>query len=171
MIGLNETAAGKVIELIEKRPNQTAGLRVGVRGGGCSGFTYFLEFVESGNTLHTSAKNACIPSPCPGDPCRPSCMTTFVSHNSSSFFFIALGNIRHPAIMLCFGLPPFGSSAIGPAISVSNPFFAFTSLADKLCPVFDQHKWCSSRVVPPPFSYFTFVWQLDCWQYAHRSCA
>jgi len=49
MIGLNETAAGKVIELIEKRPNQTAGLRVGVRGGGCSGFTYFLEFVECGN--------------------------------------------------------------------------------------------------------------------------
>ncbi len=49
MIGLSETAAVKVQELIEKRPNQTGGLRVGVRGGGCSGFTYFLEFAESGN--------------------------------------------------------------------------------------------------------------------------
>ena len=49
MIGLSEIAAVKVQELIEKRPNQTEGLRVGVRGGGCSGFTYFLEFAEAAN--------------------------------------------------------------------------------------------------------------------------
>lgn len=49
MIGLTETAAVKVVELIENRPNATQGLRVGVRGGGCSGFTYFLEFAESAN--------------------------------------------------------------------------------------------------------------------------
>ena len=49
MIGLTETAAVKVVELIENRPNATEGLRVGVRGGGCSGFTYFLEFAESAN--------------------------------------------------------------------------------------------------------------------------
>ncbi|MEE2788794.1 MAG: iron-sulfur cluster insertion protein ErpA [Myxococcota bacterium] len=49
MIGLTETAATKVIELIENRPNETQGLRVGVRGGGCSGFTYFLEFAEAAN--------------------------------------------------------------------------------------------------------------------------
>ena len=49
MIGLTETAAVKVIELIENRPNPTQGLRVGVRGGGCSGFTYFLEFAEAAN--------------------------------------------------------------------------------------------------------------------------
>jgi len=49
MIGLSENAATKVLELIEKRPNPTQGLRVGVRGGGCSGFTYFLEFAETGN--------------------------------------------------------------------------------------------------------------------------
>lgn len=47
MVNLTEGAAEKVKELIAKRPNPTAGLRVGVRGGGCSGFSYFLEFAES----------------------------------------------------------------------------------------------------------------------------
>jgi len=45
MITLTEIAAEKVMELLADRPNQI-GLRVGVRGGGCSGFTYFLEFAE-----------------------------------------------------------------------------------------------------------------------------
>ena len=45
MIVLTEIAAKKVMELLADRPNQI-GLRVGVRGGGCSGFTYFLEFAE-----------------------------------------------------------------------------------------------------------------------------
>ncbi|MBV70518.1 MAG: iron-sulfur cluster insertion protein ErpA [Myxococcales bacterium] len=49
MIGLSENAAQKVLELIDNRPNPTTGLRVGVRGGGCSGFTYFLEFAEAPN--------------------------------------------------------------------------------------------------------------------------
>ena len=46
MITLTENAAVKVKELIEERPHRTEGLRVGVRGGGCSGFSYFLEFAE-----------------------------------------------------------------------------------------------------------------------------
>ena len=49
MISLTENAAVKVKELILKRPSETDGLRVGVRGGGCSGFTYFLEFAEAAN--------------------------------------------------------------------------------------------------------------------------
>ncbi len=49
MIGLTENAAVKVRELIDSRPSPTAGLRVGVRGGGCSGFSYFLEFAEGPN--------------------------------------------------------------------------------------------------------------------------
>jgi len=49
MIELSESAAEKVRELIIKRPSPTSGLRVGVRGGGCSGFTYFLEFAEAAN--------------------------------------------------------------------------------------------------------------------------
>ena len=49
MISLTEAAASKVEELILNRDGDTAGLRVGVRGGGCSGFTYFLEFADSAN--------------------------------------------------------------------------------------------------------------------------
>lgn len=46
MLTLTETAAEKIKDLIARRPHATEGLRVGVRGGGCSGFTYFLEFAE-----------------------------------------------------------------------------------------------------------------------------
>ena len=49
MITLTEVAAEKVTELLIKRPDRI-GLRVGVRGGGCSGFTYFLEFEDKINT-------------------------------------------------------------------------------------------------------------------------
>ena len=49
MITITDFAAEKVKELIEGREQPTEGLRVGVRGGGCSGFTYFLEFAESAN--------------------------------------------------------------------------------------------------------------------------
>ena len=45
MITLTEIAAKKVAGLLADRPNQI-GLRLGVRGGGCSGFTYFLEFAK-----------------------------------------------------------------------------------------------------------------------------
>ena len=45
MINLTEAAAKKVTALIDAQPD-LFGLRVGVRGGGCSGFTYFLEFAE-----------------------------------------------------------------------------------------------------------------------------
>jgi iron-sulfur cluster assembly protein len=44
MITLTEAAANKVKKLI-KPPNN--GLQVGVQGGGCSGFTYKLEFSSS----------------------------------------------------------------------------------------------------------------------------
>ncbi len=50
MITLTEIAANKVTELLASRPNQI-GLRLGVRGGGCSGFTYFLEFAEKVTSL------------------------------------------------------------------------------------------------------------------------
>lgn len=46
MISLTEGAAKKVQEMIAGRDDETDALRVGVRGGGCSGFSYFLEFSE-----------------------------------------------------------------------------------------------------------------------------
>ena len=43
-ISLSPLAAEKVLELINQRPSPELGLRVGVRGGGCSGNSYFMEF-------------------------------------------------------------------------------------------------------------------------------
>ena len=48
MITLTEIAAEKVTNLLSNKPDRI-GLRVGVRGGGCSGFTYFLEFEDKIN--------------------------------------------------------------------------------------------------------------------------
>ena len=47
MITLTENAAAKVQQMLSSREEDTIGLRVGVRGGGCSGFSYFLEFANN----------------------------------------------------------------------------------------------------------------------------
>lgn len=46
MIKLTDTALKKILYIIENREDKNIikGLRVGVRGGGCSGFSYFLKF-------------------------------------------------------------------------------------------------------------------------------
>jgi iron-sulfur cluster assembly protein len=47
MITLTEKGAEKVQEFLAGQENpQVSGLRVGVRGGGCSGFQYLLAFDE-----------------------------------------------------------------------------------------------------------------------------
>ena len=48
MITLTDNGAGKVREFLAAQETvaETAGLRVGVRGGGCSGFQYALAFDE-----------------------------------------------------------------------------------------------------------------------------
>ena len=45
MIKLTENAAGKVKQLIDSNEKNPIGLRAGVRGGGCSGFSYMLNLV------------------------------------------------------------------------------------------------------------------------------
>src|SRR5512133_2966634 len=53
-VALTETGAEKVREFLSSQGlNETAGLRVGVRGGGCSGFQYLLAFDEQrdGDTI------------------------------------------------------------------------------------------------------------------------
>jgi iron-sulfur cluster assembly accessory protein len=47
MITLTTVAADKVRELLAGRGTPEAGLRLGVRGGGCSGNSYFMEFCEA----------------------------------------------------------------------------------------------------------------------------
>src|SRR3977135_277668 len=58
MIELTDKGAEKVREFLasQSEPNATAGLRVGVRGGGCSGFQYMLAFDEErdGDTVVAS---------------------------------------------------------------------------------------------------------------------
>ena len=44
MITLSKSAKDKIVSLKNKENNI---LRAGVRGGGCSGFTYFLKFDNS----------------------------------------------------------------------------------------------------------------------------
>jgi iron-sulfur cluster assembly accessory protein len=44
MITLTDVAAEKVRALVEQRAQGACGLRIGVRGGGCSGNTYYMEF-------------------------------------------------------------------------------------------------------------------------------
>jgi iron-sulfur cluster assembly protein len=45
-LGLTPLAAEKVKELLSQRGTPELALRVGVRGGGCSGNSYFMEFCE-----------------------------------------------------------------------------------------------------------------------------
>ena len=47
MISLSPIAATKVQELLTQRGTPEIGLRLGVRGGGCSGNSYFMEFCEA----------------------------------------------------------------------------------------------------------------------------
>ena len=54
-VTLSPLAAEKVIELLSQRPSPEFGLRVGVRGGGCSGNSYFMEFcpaAEDGDEVY-----------------------------------------------------------------------------------------------------------------------
>lgn len=44
MITLTPPAVAEVKRLVEKQSQPTLGLRVGVKEGGCSGFSYALEF-------------------------------------------------------------------------------------------------------------------------------
>lgn len=47
MITMTPVAAGKVQALLAQRGTPEVGLRIGVRGGGCSGNSYYMEFCES----------------------------------------------------------------------------------------------------------------------------
>jgi len=46
MITLTEIAAKRISDIASEMSPEPIGIRVGVRGGGCSGFTYVLEFAH-----------------------------------------------------------------------------------------------------------------------------
>ena len=47
MVQLTEVAVGKVREILDTQEPKPAGLRISVVGGGCSGFSYSMAFVNS----------------------------------------------------------------------------------------------------------------------------
>jgi iron-sulfur cluster assembly protein len=49
MIMITDKAASKVKEILTNENRASSSLRVGVKGGGCSGFTYTLNFDDSAN--------------------------------------------------------------------------------------------------------------------------
>ena len=51
MIQISETAAQKIRSLMAKQGISDGGLRVGVKGGGCSGLSYFMEYAEERKTF------------------------------------------------------------------------------------------------------------------------
>ncbi len=54
MVTVTDAAVEKIKVLIGTEDSANRGLRMGVMGGGCSGFQYKLEFVDSGGEMdHT----------------------------------------------------------------------------------------------------------------------
>ena len=51
MVSITERAASKVKEIIEAQAPRPAGLRIAVVGGGCSGFSYSMNFENSPGML------------------------------------------------------------------------------------------------------------------------
>jgi iron-sulfur cluster assembly accessory protein len=51
MVELTPTAINKVKEILEAQTPQPAGLRLAVVGGGCSGFSYSMQFENKPNML------------------------------------------------------------------------------------------------------------------------
>jgi len=46
-VALTQIAGEKVTELLAEHGKAEHGLRIGIRGGGCSGNSYFMEFCEA----------------------------------------------------------------------------------------------------------------------------
>ena len=51
VVSLTEAAAGRVREIMARAEKPYAGLRVGVKNGGCAGQEYVLEYAETANPL------------------------------------------------------------------------------------------------------------------------
>jgi len=47
MVKMTERAVGRIQRVLSEQPGRYAGLRVGLKDGGCSGYSYLLEFEGS----------------------------------------------------------------------------------------------------------------------------
>ena len=56
-VSMTDAAVKRVRILCKKRQTPEAVLRVGVRGGGCSGLSYFMDFGEPAITLAVDRKS------------------------------------------------------------------------------------------------------------------
>ncbi|MBX7096231.1 MAG: iron-sulfur cluster assembly accessory protein [Myxococcaceae bacterium] len=45
-VGIDDSAVARLKALLEQRQTPSAGLRIAIRGGGCSGLAYHLEWAE-----------------------------------------------------------------------------------------------------------------------------
>jgi iron-sulfur cluster assembly protein len=63
-VELTEAARARVRELLNEHGGDAAWLRLGIRGGGCSGMSYFMDFVaaptERDKTFQFGDVNVCI---------------------------------------------------------------------------------------------------------------
>src|SRR5688572_26224176 len=50
-ISISDKAAGHIRALIQEKGKPAGGLRVGVKGGGCSGLSYFLDWADAPSKL------------------------------------------------------------------------------------------------------------------------
>ena len=46
IIKLTDTAAARIKEIMSNADNQTIGVRVGVKSGGCAGMSYSMEYAK-----------------------------------------------------------------------------------------------------------------------------
>jgi iron-sulfur cluster assembly protein len=50
-VRLSESAAARITAIMEKAEGRYAGVRVGVKNGGCAGMSYTMEYAEAQNPL------------------------------------------------------------------------------------------------------------------------
>ena len=57
VVTLSDAAAGRVREIMDKAEKPYAGLRVGVKNGGCAGQEYILEYAEAAAPLDETVED------------------------------------------------------------------------------------------------------------------
>ena len=61
MIQLTEAAQLELSRIMENEGKNNNGIRLGVKGGGCSGFTYVMDFVNQGRENDTVMNDSRVP--------------------------------------------------------------------------------------------------------------